>query len=267
MSGKAELSRDGHVAWLRFSNPDQGLMDGEMEAQLLSAIEEAEADDDIRVCILTGADAGVFIRHYDVKILHQRSEIMREKGYEFSEGRAVPEGGIHTAMRMMEEGRKIYIAAMNGTAMGGGFELALACDIRLVQEGDFDFGLPEINLGLLPGAGGTQRLPRIVGEGRALSMMLTGRTLSPQGMAQFGLASEITKDVAALAGVWARHLAARPPRAAAHIKRLARGLPAEPWGAERSLFCDLMVSDEAERLMGEAARGERTIKDDPAGNA
>ena len=97
MTGKAELTKDGAVAWLRFSNPDEGLMDGAMEAGLLAAIEDMEADETIRVCVLTGADAGVFIRHYDVKVLHERAEAMRAKGYEFTEDRPVPEGGIHTA--------------------------------------------------------------------------------------------------------------------------------------------------------------------------
>ena len=263
MTGKAELTKDGAVAWLRFSNPDEGLMDGAMEADLLAAIEDVEADETIRVCVLTGADPGVFIRHYDVKVLHERAEAMRAKGYKFTEDRPAPEGGIHTAMRMMEEGGVVYLAALNGTAMGGGFELALACDIRLVQEGPHQFGLPEVNLGLLPGAGGTQRLTRILGQGRALPMMLMGRTLSAQGMVSLGLASDGASDVGALAGVWAERLAAKPATALRHIKRLARGLPEDPWGAERSLFCDLMVSDDALRLMGEAAKGRRVITDEP----
>ncbi|MEL7463771.1 MAG: enoyl-CoA hydratase/isomerase family protein [Pseudomonadota bacterium] len=261
--GRATLIREGAVAWLTFSNPDAGLMDPAMEAQLLAAIEEVEADETLRVCVLTGGQPDVFIRHYDLKTLAERAEFMREKGYEFTADRPVPEGGVHTAMRRMEAGETIYLAALNGTAMGGGFELALACDIRLVQSGDHQFGLPEVNLGLLPGAGGTQRLPRLIGPGRALSMMLTGRTLSPTGMNQLGLASEVTDDVAALARGWADRLAAKPPLAVRHIKRLAQGEFEDGWGAERSLFCDLMVSDDAARLLAEGAAGDRIITDDP----
>ena len=82
--------------------------------------------------------------------------------------------------------------------MGGGFELALACDIRIALDGAYDLGLPEINIGLLPGAGGTQRLPRLIGEGRAFEMVARGRTLSPAEALDWGIVSEVVaKDVAA----------------------------------------------------------------------
>ncbi|MFD2856212.1 enoyl-CoA hydratase/isomerase family protein [Seohaeicola zhoushanensis] len=102
-------------------------------------------------CVLSGETPGYFVRHYDLKVLERRAEWMARKGLQFSADRPVPEAPIHTATRLMETSGTVFFAALNGTAMGGGFEIALACDFRLVQQGPFVFGLPEINLGLLPG--------------------------------------------------------------------------------------------------------------------
>lgn len=262
-SGRAELTRDGAVATIRFSGGPGGCMDEAMEAALLESVKAAEEDGALRACILAGAEPGVFIRHYDVATLHARAAAMRARGMAFSEARPVRESPIHEAMRRMEEGRVVWLAALNGTAMGGGFELALACDFRIVAPGPHRFGLPEINLGLLPGAGGTIRLPRLAGEAKALEMTLLGRTLSPEELAAAGLAI-LAGDAEEEARNLARRLAGKPPRALAHIKRLVRGLPDDRPGAERALFCDLMVSDDASRLMGEWAEGRRTIEDEPA---
>ena len=115
---------------------------------------------------------------------------MSDKGMTFDTARPVPESPYLACLRRMENMSKIFIAAINGTAMGGGFELALACDIRLVKDGASHLGLPEVNLGILPGAGGTQRLPRLIGEGRALEMMLLGRTISPAEALDLGIVTE-----------------------------------------------------------------------------
>ncbi|MEM7271388.1 MAG: enoyl-CoA hydratase-related protein, partial [Pseudomonadota bacterium] len=111
-------------------------------------------------------------------------------------------------------------------------------------------------VGILPGAGGTQRLPRLIGEARALEFMLTGRTVQPEEAARLGLASESVPDVMAAAMAMAKGLAAKPPRALAHIKRLTRlGASEDGLAAERTLFCDLMVSDEAIELMARMNAG------------
>ena len=264
--GRAKLTRTGSVARLGFLNPDEGLMDRQMEGDLLAAIQQVEDDPQTEICVLVGDLPGVFIRHYDLKVLAPQSESMIARGLTFSEDRPVREGDIHTAMRRMEAGRVIYIAALNGTAMGGGFELALACDLRIVQAGDHRFGLPEINLGILPGAGGTQRLPRLAGLARALHMTLTGETLSPEGMVAAGLAVESVPDAEAAAMKMAQRLAGKPARARAHIKSLVRRAVApdpQVLAAERTLFCDLMVTAEAQRLLAEGAAGQRRITDEP----
>jgi enoyl-CoA hydratase len=158
------------------------------------------------------------------------------------------------------------IAAINGTAMGGGFEFSMACDIRLAERGPYWLGQPEINIGILAGAGGTQRLVRLVGEARALELSLTGRTMSPDEAASLGMVhaavdGPVLDHALALAG----RLAAQPPRAVAHIKRLVRSATETPLSqglaSERTLFMDLAVSDDGHRLMGEFVAGKRTIRD------
>jgi enoyl-CoA hydratase/carnithine racemase len=143
----------------------------------------------------------------------------------------------------MNRSDKIFIAAINGPATGGGCELALACDIRHMADGDtWRIGLPELTIGLPPGAGGSQRLPRALGASRALEMMLEGRTLSPHEALSMGLVHRITPvaSLRATATEAAHRLARRSPEAIRALKRavyegsfgtLERGL-----ATERKLF-------------------------------
>ena len=132
----------------------------------------------------------------------------------------------------------VFIAVIAGHALGGGFEIALACDIRVAAEGSYRLGLPEVTLGLLPGTGGTQRLPRLIGIGRALELMTTGRAVTPQEAERLGMvdrlvpADELDRTVAELAA----KLGGGAPLAIAAVKRAARrGLPAEH---ERGQLCE-----------------------------
>lgn len=239
---------EAQIAVVRFSNPPDGYMTDETSIGLLAALDQIDANDAIRAVILTGANDGVFIRHFDVRILESRGRDLREKGVTFTLDRLVPEAPLHTALRRIERSPLPFIAALNGTAMGGGFEIALACDIRLAQEGDYWIGLPEVNIGLLPGAGGTQRLPAVIGQARALEFILTGATVTPVRAAELGLVSRaVNAPVLAHARALAGSLAAKPQKALAHVKHLMRGNGS--LDAERTLFCDLMVSDEAIDLM------------------
>jgi enoyl-CoA hydratase len=242
----------GGIAVIRFANPPQGYMDEGTEAGLTTAIDQVEGDDAVRAVILTGAQEGVFIRHYDVRVLEARSRKMAARGMVFTPDRPVPEPALHRNLRRIETSPKPYIAAINGVAMGGGYELALACDIRLAQAGDYPIGLPEVNLGILPGAGGTQRLQLLVGQARALEYCLTGRTFTPQQAAEAGLVNAcVASPVLDHALTMAQQMASHPPLALAHIKRLIRGALPDPdrLATERTLFCDLMVRDAAIALM------------------
>jgi enoyl-CoA hydratase len=260
------LDRDGAVALVRFTNPPDGFMNTGTESEYAAVLDVIENDPAIRAVVLTGGQPGVFIRHYSVAELEQRARQMRARGLRFDTARAVPESRLHICFRRMETMPKPFVAAINGTAMGGGFELALCCDIRIAEDGPYSLGLPEINLGILPGAGGTQRLARLIGEARALELTLLGRTVSPAEAATLGMVSECCKGaVLPRALEIARELAGKSPRALGHIKRLVRGAHAtdraQGLADERTLFCDLMVDERAITLMGEWVAGKRDIRD------
>lgn len=253
------VETDG-IALLRFHNPPQGFMDGTTETELEAALEKIEASDDLFVVILTGAHEGVFIRHYDVRVLEDRARRMQARGLAFSTDRPVPESPIHRCLRRIEASPCIFIAALNGTAMGGGYELALACDLRIAQSGDYRIGLPESNIGLLPGAGGTQRLPKLVGRAKALEYLLLGRTFTPTEAAAAGLINECSPGPALERALEiANALLDKQPRALAHIKRLVRRPDPGGLADERTLFCDLMVDSRSIELMAQMNAGERRI--------
>ena len=163
------------IAVLTVSNPPLGYMDDTTEKELIQAISNIHANPAISVVIITGGQPDVFIRHYDTLLLEARARQMIARGLTFDTRRPVPEVGIHRIMREIEQSPCTYLAAINGTTLGGGYELALACDLRIAQAGEYKIGLPEVNLGLLPGAGGTQRLTRMIGTAKALELMLHGR--------------------------------------------------------------------------------------------
>ncbi|MGL6112388.1 MAG: enoyl-CoA hydratase/isomerase family protein [Rubrivivax sp.] len=261
------LSAAGHgaVAVVRLFNPPHGCMDAHTEAELLTLLDRLDAMPQLRVAVLTGRDAGVFVRHYDVAVLEQRARVMAARGLHFSLDRPVPEAALHRVLARIEASERIFIAAINGTCMGGGYELALACDLRYAQAGGYRIGLPEVNIGLLPGAGGTQKLQRVMGPARALEALLLGRTFLPAQASDQGLVNACVDDVLGHAMSVAQELAGKPQPALGHIKRLAQragsGDPAAGLADERTLFCDTMVSDDALQRMAEMNAGRRDISD------
>lgn len=263
---RIEIERRNAVAIIRFNNPPNGYMNADMVGELDKAVDALLADDAVRVLVFTGALKGVFIEHYDVAELVALSERMRAKGATFSLDRPSPESIYHKILTRLEAAPKPVIAAINGTAMGGGFEFCMACDIRLAERGPYWLGQPEINIGILAGAGGTQRLVRLVGEARALELSLMGRTVSPDEAAALGMVhAAVDGPVLDHALAMAKRLANQPPRAVAHIKRLVRSATETPLSQglanERTLFMDLAVSDDGHRLMSEFVAGKRTIRD------
>ena len=251
MTAVSHSLEDG-ILTVTFANPPEGVFTGAMAEKLLALL-PAMAAGDVRAVILQGGVPGVFIRHYSVAELAALSDALRAKGRRFDETTPVDHHPMNRIAEGLEALPKPVIAALNGTAMGGGWELAMACDLRIAGAGDHAYGLPEARLGILPGAGGTQRLARLVGEARALEMTLRGRTVGPEEALALGMVHEVASDAAARAADIARELAARPAKALAHIKRLVRAAlpPVDPetLQLESRLFLDLAVSDDGNALM------------------
>jgi enoyl-CoA hydratase len=149
-------------------------------ADLRTAFEDARGDDLVRGVILTGAGDKAFIAGADIGELAHATAIDAERSSRFGQD----------VLDLMENLGKPVIAAINGFALGGGCETAMACTIRIAVDGA-KFGQPEVKLGLLPGGGGTQRLPRLVGKGRALQIILSGEMISAQEAYRIGLVNEV----------------------------------------------------------------------------
>jgi len=145
---------------------------------------------------------------------------------------------------------KVVIAAMNGDAMGGSFELTLACDLRIGQHGDFRYGNPEVRAGVIPGAGGTQRITRLVGLARALDWVLRGRIVTPEVALELGLVHEVVDDAPARSLELAEELALLPPMSVANAKRaLYQGADTNlqaGFEIENMNWTEVMQSDDAQ---------------------
>jgi enoyl-CoA hydratase/carnithine racemase len=154
---------------------------------------------------------------------------------------------MHALLRDMERSSVATIAAVNAIALGGGCELAMACDFRIAAE-SATFGQPEIGLGIIPGFGGTQRLPRLVGEAKALEMNLTGEPIGAEGAYQLGLATQVVPDheLFDTALAWARKLADQAPIAIEQIKRVSTGGERDAGlEAEKDAFITAFGSEDA----------------------
>jgi enoyl-CoA hydratase len=234
------LERDGAVAVLTVNRPDKrNALDTETMDELRRAVLELKRDAAVRVVILTGAGDKAFVAGADINELAVQSPVG---------GRDHAHSGQHV-LDLIETLGKPVIAAINGVALGGGCELAMACTLRVAAD-TARLGQPEINLGIIPGYAGTQRLPRLVGKGRALELLLTGDAITAEEAWRIGLvnrvvpAADLMTEVRALAGV----LATRAPVAMRYIiDAVNRGLEmplGEAQNFEATLFGLVSATDD-----------------------
>jgi enoyl-CoA hydratase len=179
-----EVEQRGGVGIVKINRPPANAISYEMVEDLLSFTDDASSNDTIKAITITGTN-DFFVGGADIKMMQQH----RDKDLpSFMEAYTVH---LQRAFNKIEEIPKPVIAAINGYALGGGCELALACDFRYMAKGKAKIGLPEVKLGLLPGAGGLQRLPRLVGKGKALEMIVKGSLLNAEEAREIGLVNDI----------------------------------------------------------------------------
>lgn len=218
------IETEAGVRTLFTSNPPRNMMTSETAAELDAAVAEALADPVVRVLILTGGEAGVFIRHYDVAEIAGMLEAVEAGMVPGPAPRA--EVPVYRLIDRLLAADKPVIAAINGIAMGGGLETALSCHLRIAEAGPYVIGLPETRIGIIPGAGGLQLLARAVGLARATELVLRGRVLSPDAAAGLGVVHEVAPSALARARERAHELAALPAVALAQVLGMARRVAA-----------------------------------------
>ena len=245
-----QLSQHGRVLVVRLNNPPVNFLTSAMMAALNTLLIEVESRHDLGAVVLTGAVDGVFLTHFDVDEIEaavasipfpvptgMATALTRaESALERVPGarrllKATALGGVvdmnvfHEVTARMRAMNKVFVAAINGRAMGGGCELALACDLRLMVDGDTDSGFlmgqPEILLGLIPGGGGTQMLTRSLGVARALEHCLEGRPLTAAQALELGMINRVVavERLMPEALALAERMARRSPQAVQAIKQ------------------------------------------------
>lgn len=204
------FSADGPVGFITLDNPPANSYDLEVMTQFSDAVDEAIASDTHAVVVRSASEkffsAGADVKKFLDGDVDANMEMIRTS---------------QAAFKRMAAASQVFIAHINGHALGGGLELTLACDLRYANEGRYKLGTPEVTLGLLPGNGGTQRLTRLVGPSRAMDLLITGRTFSPDEARDMGLVSALFTPEEAEAKVreQAERLAVGPALAIAAIKR------------------------------------------------
>jgi enoyl-CoA hydratase/carnithine racemase len=243
--GRIDVQQRGRTVLAKLDNPPHGLMDVGIVDDLSSLVQRVSSDDEVGAVVLTGAHPERFIAHYDVtellgaaqagpsvkpRVAHASLRVVgglrRIQAAEQAIGKT-PVAGLaqldrfHSILLAMNRSGVVFVAAINGSALGGGCELALACDVRMIASGDHMIGQPEVLLGFPPGGGGTQRLARLLGSARALSLVLDGGPVSPEQALEIGLVSEVIPggELVDRAVAVAERLGSRPKLAVAAAKR------------------------------------------------
>jgi enoyl-CoA hydratase/carnithine racemase len=240
---KVRFSVDGGVATLTLSDPPANTYSYEMMQELDAAILRARMDDDVHVLVVRGDGDKFFCAGADIRMLATAKPSFK---YNFC---------LHAneTLNRLEQTPKLVIAAINGHCVGGGLEVAMACDLRIARRGKGKIGLPEVSLGVLPGTGGTQRLARLVGRAKAIELMALGTNLGVEEAHALGLVNALVDDAGFDAAVldYARKFVppAKASKAVGAIKRaVTSGLEmdfASGLALERELQQQLFISDDA----------------------
>jgi enoyl-CoA hydratase len=242
------------VATVTIDRPEKrNALNVQVRAELVAAFDALAENGDVRVVVLTGAGEKAFVAGADIGEFAQRTPIEQRTAME---GRRVFE--------VIADFPKPTIASINGFALGGGCELAMSCDLRIAAR-SARLGQPEVNLGILPGGGGTQRLPRLVGAGRAMRMILTGELIDAVEAERIGLVDLLVDDheLAGQTRALAEQIAGHSPVALKLIKQAVRAAAEMPLAAglalERELFITAFSSED--RTEGVAAFLEKRTPD------
>jgi len=251
------FTKDGFIGIITLDRPPANSYEINFMTELNAAIDAAGSDSDVRVVVMRSASEKFFSAGADIKAFLANSSEANMDMIDFA----------HGVLDKIAASNKIFIAAISGHALGGGLEMALACDLRFASDGKFYLGLPEVGLGILPGNGGTQRLPRLIGANKALEMMITGERVDPQTAHKLGIVNKLFPAASFEAEVtaYATKLAAGASVAVGNIKRavydgiqldLADGL-----ALERELIAPLYdTEDSAEGFAAFAEKREPVYK-------
>ncbi|MBR2171085.1 enoyl-CoA hydratase/isomerase family protein [Sphingopyxis sp.] len=255
------VDHEGAVAVIRYTNAPSGLISNKGAALLADRIGHELEREATRCVVLTGGDEGVFIRHADVSQIRRAGDAVASGAIRPEDFAASPFARIG---HMLDASEKPVIAAIKGVCMGGGLEIALACTLRIAASSpNYSIGLPEIRLGIFPGAGGIARLARLIGAHRARRFALEGAIVNARAAAELGLIDELAADPVGRAIDLATIFAGRHPAAVAAIMELAAAEDDDS-AIERSMirFGELVGgSREIRHRLSAFAKGSRPLED------
>ena len=236
------------LAIIEMNDPPANTYTYEMNRQLDDAILAARMDDNAHVLVLTGAGEKFFSAGANIRMLSTVDPTFK---YYFC---------LHAneMLLRLEHTPKLVIAAINGHCVGGGLEIAMACDLRIARKDSGKIGLPEVNLGVLPGTGGTQRLSRLVGKSKAIELMVTGNTFSFEEALEFGIINDIFERESFMENVldYARQFCP-PNKASKAVGRIKRAVQT---GWEIPLEAALAVERENQQLLFQSEDAKEGLK-------
>ena len=247
----------GPVALVRFQPRADGTISNKGAVQLANRFRSLLEDRQVRAIVLTGAEQDIFIRHANLGQIYRAAEALEKGQIGESDFVGTP---FPQLCDILDRSEKPVIAAINGTCMGGGFEIALACTLRIAAPTARLIGLPEIRLGILPGSGGPQRLANLIGAHRARAFILEGTIVPSETALAMHIIDEISPDPVQRALERAGHIARRSPEAVAAIMRELA--PDHGPATERNAldFAGILQTNAARQMLEEQLHNPRPIE-------